>query len=124
MSDRRPDFFLASSEGYNLTEPRGCWRIKRLSAPKRNDLLLVKVNPPLDGQKYGKGDQGIDRLILATRHQGASLFPITEWPVFVHVARSLVENPQERDRLNDDEFESIAWAELYRSEENARRKAM
>lgn len=42
--------------------------------------------------------------IVATRHRGSSLFPINEWPTFVHVARPLVEHPELRDHLNSDEL--------------------
>jgi hypothetical protein len=124
MSEEPPHFYLASSEGYDLTEPRRCWRIKRLATNTRSDLLLVRIEPPLVGQKYGLGGRDIDLVVVATRHQGDSLFPVKEWPVFVHVARPLIENPQDHDRLRDEEFESIAWAELYPSEEDARIKAM
>lgn len=124
MSEKPPDFFLASSEGYDMATPRRCWSIKRLATPKRNDLLLVRIDPPLIGQKYGLGGRDIDEVIVATRHQGDSLFPVKQWPAFVHVARPLIENPAERDQLDDAELESIAWAELYRSEEDARVKAM
>jgi len=53
-----------------------------------------------------------------------TLFPVSEWPVFVHVARPLSVNPELRDTLREDEFETIAWAELYRTEEDARTKAI
>ena len=119
-----PDFFLASSEGYRLEEPRRCKRIKRLRSNNRDDLLLVKVDPPLVGQLYGLGERDIDTLLVATRHKGDSLFPIKEWPVFVHVARLLVDHPEEREQIDDNEFESIAWAELYPTEAAARAKAM
>lgn len=119
-----PDFFLASSEGYRLTEPRSCKRIKRVRSDNRDDLLLVKVEPPLIGQLYGLGGRDIDTLLIATRHKGDSLFPIRKWPVFVHVARLLIENPERREQIHDNEFESIAWAELYRTKEDARVKAM
>jgi len=119
-----PDFFLASSEGYRLTESRSCKRIKRVRSDNRDDLLLVKVEPPLIGQLYGLGGRDIDTLLIATRHKGDSLFPIGKWPVFVHVARLLIENPERREQIHDDEFESIAWAELYRTKEDARVKAM
>jgi hypothetical protein len=115
-----PDFFLASSEGYRLTEPRSCMRIKRVRSDSRDDLLLVKVEPPLIGQLYGLGGRDIDTLLIATRHKGDSLFPIRKWPVFVHVARLLIENPERREQIHDNEFESIAWAELYRTKEDAR----
>jgi hypothetical protein len=119
-----PDFFLASSEGYRLEEPRRCWRIKRVRSDNRDDLLLVRVKPPLIGQPYGLGGRDIDTLLVATRHKGDSLFPIKEWPVFVHVARLLIDNLEDRDEIHDTEFESVAWAELYRTEEDARLKAM
>ena len=119
-----PDFFLASSEGYRLDEPRSCKRVKRLCSDTRDDLLLIKIEPPLIGQPYGLGGQDIDTLLIATRHKGDSLFPITEWPLFVHVARLLIDNPEDQEIIYDKEFESIAWAELYPNETAARAKAI
>jgi hypothetical protein len=118
------DFCLASSESYHLTEPRSCKRIKRVRSDNRDDLLLVKVEPPLIGQLYGLGGRDIDTLLVATRHKGDSLFPISKWPVSVHVARLLIENPERREQIHDNEFESVAWAELYRTKEDARVKAV
>lgn len=119
MSD--PDFFLASTEGYGLDEPRRCWRIKRLAMEGRRDLLLIRIEPPLIGQKYDLGVD-LDTVVVATRHREASLFPIQQWPVYVHVARPLVDHPELRDTLLPEELASIAWAELYRTEEDARAK--
>jgi hypothetical protein len=119
-----PDCFLASSEGYGLEEPRSCKRIKRVRSDTRDDLLLVKVDPPLIGQRYGAGGGEIDTLLVATRRKSDSLFPIRAWPVFVHVARLLIASPEKREQIHDNEFESIAWAELYRTEAEAREKAM
>jgi hypothetical protein len=84
----------------------------------------VRIDPPLLGQPYGLGACNIDFVFVATRHQGSSLFPITEWPVFVHVARPLIDEPALRCALQDNELESIAWAELYPTEEAARKKEM
>jgi hypothetical protein len=119
-----PDFYLASSEGYRLEEPRSCKRIKRVRSDSRDDLLLVEVEPPLIGQPYGLGARDIDTLLVATRHEGDSLFPINRWPLFVHVARLLIENPESREQIHDNEFESIAWAELYATEAAAKAKEM
>jgi hypothetical protein len=118
------DFFLASSEGYRLEEPRSCKRVKRLRSDSRDDLLLVRVEPPLIGQPYGLGARDLDTLLIATRHEGDSLFPIKSWPVSVHVARLLIQNPEQRELIHDNEFESIAWAELYQTEEDARIKVL
>ena len=88
-----PDFYLASTEGYGLTPPRACYRIARLRGNRSDDYLVVRVEPPLIGQKYGLGATDIEIVVLATRHKGESLFPITHFPVSVHVARLLVEDP-------------------------------
>jgi hypothetical protein len=115
-----PDFYLASTEGYDMGEPRRCWRLRRIISPSRDDLLLIRIDPPLLAEKCGLCGQDIDVVLVATRHRGASLFPINDWPVYVHVACPMVDNPELRDELKEHEFKSIAWAELYQSEEDAR----
>lgn len=117
-----PDFYLASSEGYAMEEPRACWRLRRLASDVRDDLLLIRIDPPVIGQPFGLGARDIDEVIVATRHQGASLFPISEWPLYVHVARLLAPLSEDQTRLQDSAFESIAWAELYPTAERARQK--
>jgi len=117
------NFYLASSEGYQMESPRRCWAIKRLGVGDRDDCLLIGIDPPLNGQFFGHGERDLDQVVVATRHQGESLFPIQRWPVFVHVARLLV--PFEgQEIVRNDEVESIAWAELYATEEAARAKRM
>jgi hypothetical protein len=115
-----PDFFLASSEGYGLEEPRKSYRLRRIAGRSGDDYLLVRVDPPISGQRYGLGGQNIDRVVLATRHEGESLFPISSWPVFVHVAR-LLREPKHGDTLTREDLEEIGWAELYQTEEAARK---
>lgn len=95
-----------------------------MRSDSRDVLLLVRVEPPLVGQPYGLGGRDIDTVLVATRHEGDSLFPIHKWPVFVHVARLLIENPETREQIHDNEFEAIAWAELYATEAAARVKSM
>lgn len=119
MTNDSPDFYLASSEGYDLEAPRRCFRIKRLGGDFRDDYLLIKVDPPLVGQSHALGGQDVDQIVIAPRHRGVSLFPILEWPVFVHVVRVLVDDPEIRDKLHDSELEEIAWAELYQTEKEA-----
>ncbi len=118
-----PDFFLASSEGYGLEVPRRCHRIRRIRGRSGDDYLLVRVDPPIIGQRYGLGGQDIDRVVLATRHEGESLFSITAWPVCVHVAR-MIREPEERDTMTREDLEEIGWAELYKTEDDARQAAV
>ena len=118
-----PDFYLASSEGYDLENPRRCFAIRRLRTHQRDDLLLVRIDPPLAGQKYGLGDRDVDHVVLAPRHRGQSLSPIRRWPLFCHVARLLTEF-EGRDVIRADEVELIAWAAIYETEEAAFSKSM
>jgi hypothetical protein len=114
-----PDFFLASSEGYGLEEPRRSYRLRRMGGRSGDDYLLVRIDPPIPGQRYGLGAQNIDRVVLATKHEGQSLFPISSWPAFVHVAR-LLREPRDGDTLTREDLEEIGWAELYETEAAAR----
>lgn len=117
-----PDFYLASSEGYDMEEPRKCYQIKRLHGDKRDDYLLIKIDPPLIGQNYGLGSQDIDKVIIATRYKADLLFPIKNWPVDVHVARILGDDPEKLDFIDTNKLEEIGWAELYKSESEAKIK--
>jgi|SRR5271163_3908950 len=119
-----PDFYLASTDYYNVEMPRRVWRLKQMSGLGRDDLLLARIDPPIMDQEHGSDVQNIDTVLLATRHKGASLFPITQWPVFVHVLQPLINNLEDRDSLQKGEFRNIAWAELYKTEEDARKKSL
>jgi hypothetical protein len=123
LSKAEADFFIASSEGYSMEEPRRCRMIRRLCGDHRDDYLLVRLEPPLIGQPFGLGASDIDQVVLATRHLGDSLFNVRRWPVSVHVARPLVPLDS-RDLVHDDEMEEIAWAEIYQTEQSARDKAL
>jgi hypothetical protein len=68
------------------------------------------------------GSQDIERVILATRHRNESLFPVSSWPMFVHVAR-LLREPRRGDTLPAVDLEEIGWGELYPTEEEARKAA-
>ena len=115
-----PDFYLASTESCEFEQPRRCWRIKRLSTPNRDDLVLLKIDPPLP-EKYGSRGR-VDLVAVAPKEKDGSLFPINDWPLWVHVAHIFIDNPESRDKLLFEEFESIAWAALYRTEEDATRR--
>ena len=115
------DFYLVSSEGYGLEQVRKCYRLKRLGGRRTDDYLLVRIDAPLPGQRYGLGSAMIHQVVLATRHEGESLFPVSEWPLYVHVARPLHEVRRQR-KLAASDLELIGWAEIYPTEEVARER--
>lgn len=115
-----PDFFLTSAGEYGpLSQPRACWAKARLRDPTRDDYMLVEIEPVLLGQSFGLRDQDISCLILSTRYQGCSLFPVTAWPAHVFVARVLDKAILQTLSFNKDQIELIAWAKIFRTFEEA-----
>lgn len=113
---QEPDFYLcAKGENVDLSDPRACWQRKRLRDNIRDDYLLVEIAPPVIGQRYGLGDQDITHLILASRHQGVTLFPVTEWPAHVYVYRILDDALFRQEVFEAHQVEMIAWAMIFRS---------
>jgi hypothetical protein len=117
MDKNLPEFYITADESYSLKEVRECYPIKRFRAARRDDYLLIRINPLLDGQEYGINNNKISELIIATRHKGISLFPIVKWPVSVYVLHVLVPSPEKHDVLRDNEMTLIAWAEIFPSQE-------
>jgi hypothetical protein len=113
-----PDCYLSSTDTYGLEKPRAVRRIKRIAVGHRDDALLAEVDPPI--REWGARDIAV--VVLASRHMGQSLFPVSQWPLAVHVAKPLAESVERRDFLEMTEVETIAWAELYRTEDEARRQ--
>jgi hypothetical protein len=118
--DHPPDFYMASSEGYGLEEPRACYRVKRLEGRGSDAYLLVRVEPAISALLDGLAEVEMDHVVLATRHAGQSLFPVSEWPLSVHVARCAA-TMHAKETLAPEDLELIAWAELYPTEIEARR---
>ncbi len=115
--NRAPDFYLNSNWTVYLEGVRACWNIARLRAPHRDDLMLIKVDPPLYGRGYGLAQPEISLILVATPHMSRSLFPVKQWPVVVYVAR-LVSPPELlRDTLERADYEYLTQAILYPTRE-------
>jgi hypothetical protein len=110
-----PDFALCTEGRGDLSYPRACWRRNRLRDNIRDDYLLVDIAPPIIGQSYGLGDKDVRQLILATRHQGVTLFPVNEWPAYVYVYRILDEALLRQATFEAHQVEMIIWGIIFRS---------
>ena len=118
FSSRRfdhPDFYLISSEGYNLDKVRACYKERRFMNGHPDGYLLCEVVPPILGQSYGLGGQDIHRVVFASRHAGYSIFTINGWPTYVHVARLTCVVSIDKFIITENDIESIGWAEIYES---------
>src|SRR5262249_6958836 len=116
--DRQPDFYLtAGAELDLLEEMRACWAIDRLRDSRRDDYMLVEISPVLIGQPFGLGDKDISLLILSSRHVGQTLFPITEWPSYVYVARMIDISILTTKVFRPEQVEYVAKATIYQTRE-------
>ena len=85
--------------------------------------MLVEIDPPVIGQHYGLGSKDITNLILSSRHEGFTLFPVKEWPCHVYVARILDDAIPKTTSFTRDQVEVIAWGMIFRTLDEAKAHA-
>lgn len=107
-------YYMSSFDYLSFQDVRKCTFIKRMDFDTGNECVLVKLKPAVSGEPYGvAGD--LEDFVLASRHEGEYLFPISSFPCFVHVLRPLGDDVVEKDVVSAGDFENVAWAELYRT---------
>ena len=118
--ERSPDFYLTAAGEYTpLTSPRGCWETARLRDEVRDDYMLVEIEPPLAGHHIAPGIGDVKQLILASRHKGQTLYPMSEWPAYVYVARILDAAVFKTLSFKEEQVEMVTRASIYRTLEEA-----
>jgi DNA-binding helix-hairpin-helix protein with protein kinase domain len=114
------EFFISTAGEYEpLAAPRACWQNARLRDDVRGDYMLIDIKPALSGQRFGLGATDITQLIISARHRGQTLYPISEWPFFVYVARIVDKAVFESHTFTREQAELIAWGTLFRTREEA-----
>ncbi len=115
-----PDFYLTTAGEYGpLSDPRACRQRARLSDELRDDYMLVDIDPPLPGQRFGLGGSDVTSLVISSRHHGHTLYPISEWPSYVYVARVVDNRTPPASELSRGQVELIAWGTIFRSLQEA-----
>ncbi len=97
----------------DLAVVRACRSKARLRDGVRDDYMLIEVDPPVIGQKYGLGSQDIGELIISTRYSGFTLFPVTEWPSQVYVTRMLDPAVAQTLVFAAGQVELIGWGMIF-----------
>ena len=105
------NFYLISTELRDPYEPRTCRIVKRLRSELRDDLALVEVEPPLPRHVYDTSED-VRLLILASRHQGDSIFPVRQWPLPVYVCRLKGKDEPEGDTIASEDLVILDWGEV------------
>jgi hypothetical protein len=113
--DEGQHFFLsAAGESLELAKPRECWEVKRMRDAVRTDYMLISMEPPYrDAQRIGYRD--VYKLVIATRFEGYSLYPITSWPCHVSVFLIADENIGTTLEIGSGQIRNVAWAMLFQT---------
>lgn len=107
----QPAFYMSGSDYEGFDMVRSCYRIR--DVPDQ-ELVLVKIDPPLNGEDWGMSAISISVVVLASRFQGKTLDQVDEGPVPVNIAIPLSpiskDLPDLRDRAS---AKFIATAAIY-----------
>lgn len=110
--------YLSSLESRLFASVRKCQFIRVLEFESGKPCALVALSPGIVGQDFNvPGD--IERCVLATRHEGASLSPVDKFPCFVHIAIPSADWDDDAEQISPDSVRVIGWGELYRTAEDA-----
>lgn len=73
-------------------------------------VLKIRTDLSIIGQKYGLGDYNPDVFYLTNKYNNDNLIHLTGFPiaVVVHITMSVNKNP-----IHFSDLQNIAWAELY-----------
>jgi hypothetical protein len=111
-------YYLSSLESVRFEAVRKCELVKQMAFDTGKQCALVRLSPAVIGQPWGLSSD-IEFFVLANRHKGEKLFPISEFPCFVHIARLHSDASIEREVIRASDLENVAWGELYRSRSDA-----
>ena len=106
-----PDFYLVSTELREPYDPRGCRILKRIKSELRDDLALIEIVPPIPREIYDT-DEDLSELILASRHEGTSLFPVSEWPLAVYICRIKGVLNLQKGVISSNALSILDWGEI------------
>ena len=113
------EYYLSSLDSVSFEPTRKYSIVKMLAFTSGKKCMLVKVDPVVIGQPYGLGSQDIEHLVLTNRHEGEGLDPIRSFPCFVFITRPLFDVMEDRDVIEKEDLENLAWGELYRTKHDA-----
>lgn len=115
-------FYLASTEGPRPKQPWECHPLGRLSWYDRDDLMHISITPHIPGNVYrASGVRGrIRELVIASRFEGHTLFPIIEFPLPVYIAVILNDTFRATGRARDNDLALADWGVMAASLEEAR----
>jgi hypothetical protein len=108
--------YISSYEYSDLSTPNRIVKYFRTNIENRK-VLIVDIENPINGQKYGLLDQPISQLFLVNRFNEHSFEKLNKFPIDVHVFISLRKDVKNIQFSN---LEHVAWATLYNNIKDAK----
>lgn len=109
-------FYLESTELAQPYSPRQCRILKRISSNLRDDLAVIEVIPPIPYNVYNTNNE-LSTLIIGTRFEQTTIFPVTEWPLYVYIC-VLREYPNTiPDMIDANSLIILDWGVIYQAKE-------
>jgi hypothetical protein len=108
--------YISSYEYKEFEIPREVLHYQKINLDKRN-VLIVEVDQPLIGQKYGLLGDDITKFYLVNRVDENAFDKLNKFPIDVHIL--IVKNPKTINPTSIMELQNIAWACLYDNKKDA-----
>ena len=123
VGDSSELLYLSSTESYRFSGVFECRVRERFVFEAGNPALLVELSPKLPGSDFGRsGDVG--EFVVASRLEGLTVDDLSHMPIFVHLALPPVGWSPAVGPPSSEGFQVVAWAELYRTREDAQAHRM
>ena len=88
-------------------------RIKRLRYASRDDILLVKVDPPFEGRRLGARTDLLRVVFIASRWTTRPLFPVVGWPIAVNILAPMRVGLNSVDEIFDEDVKMVGRGMLF-----------
>lgn len=113
--------YLSSLDSAPFEPVRECRFERMLTFDTGKAAAVVSLRPGVIGQDFNRSSD-IETVVLAARHAGASIDPVSEYPcfVFIAIAREGFEASL-CSPVRADDLDIIGWGELYRTRGAAER---
>lgn len=110
-------YYLSSLESARFATVRECQFTKMLAFDTGKTAVVARIKPPVVGQDFNLSHD-LQNVVLVARHEGVSIFPVSEFPCFVFIA--IPNNEFElMSPIRSDDLTIIGWGELYRTRPDA-----
>lgn len=112
------ELYLSSYEYNDFEIPRKVTHFQKTKLSDRN-VLIVEVDQPLIGQKYGLLGNDITKFYLVNRVDENAFEKLNKFPIDVHVL--IIGNSEIVYPSSLEELQNIAWACLYDNKKDAKK---